>query len=165
MVKKSQIQIGETIAVLFVFFILIAVGFIFYVRIIKGNLYIEKDELSQLNSIGIAQRVMFLPEIECSEDVVKEVHDCFDKLKLDATQSIMTLPPNQLYYYDMFEFSEIKISEIYPDKNNQYNKWTLYSKTQKDFKNKFATNMPVSLYDPITRRREFGVLTIETLSK
>ena len=163
--KKSQIQIGETISVLFVFFILIAIGFIFYVRIIKGNLESQKDELSQLNSVGISQRVMFLPEIECSEDVVFEVHDCFDILKLNAAQTVMKLSSNALYYYDLLEFSNLSISEIYPDKTQ---KWTIYSRkpqNPQDFKNKFVTNVPVSLYDPLTRRRAFGVLTIETLSK
>ncbi|MDP3766219.1 MAG: hypothetical protein Q8R04_06935 [Nanoarchaeota archaeon] len=158
MYKKSQIQIGETVAVLFVFFILIIVGFIFYVNVIKGNIELEKEELSQLRSVGIAQRIMFLPEVQCSEDNII-IDNCIDILKLDPAQNIMR--ENEVYYYDLLEFSNVKISQVYPNEAN----WTLYSRKTDDFKNKFVTNVPISLYDPTTRKHGFGVLTIETLSK
>ncbi len=156
--RKSQIQIGETIAVLFVFFILIIIGFIFYVKVIKGNIESETEELSQLRSIGIVQRIMFLPEVQCSEDnIITE--NCIDVLKVQAAQDIMKA--NELYYYDLLEFSNVTISQIYPSEA----KWSLYSRKTSDFKSKFVTNAPVSLYDPTTRKHGFGVLTIETLSK
>ena len=157
--KKSQIQIGETIAVLFVFFILIIIGLIFYVKVVKINLEQEKDELSQLKSIQIAQRIMFLPELQCSEDNII-VPNCIDVLKLSSASAIMK--ENEAYYYDLLEFSEIGISEIYPDDTKN---WDVYSRRTDDFKNKFVTNVPVSLYDATTKRNSFGVLTIETLLK
>lgn len=156
--NRSQIQIGETIAVLFVFFILIIIGIVFYVKILKSDLESEKEELSQLRSVGIAQRVMFLPELQCSEgNVIKD--NCIDILKLESAPSIMQ--GNELYYYDLLEFSDVNITQIYPTEA----KWVLYSRKTKDFKNKFLTNVPISLYDPITRKHGFGILTIETLSK
>ena len=158
MKNKSQIQMGETIAVLFVFFILIVVSFIFYVRVLKGNIQSESEELSQLKSVGIAQRVMFLPEIQCSEDNVI-ADNCVDILKLKSAQSIMS--QNEVYYYDLLEYSNISISQIYPSQAT----WNVYSRKIEDFKSKFVTNVPVSLYDPATRKYGFGVLTIETLSK
>lgn len=156
--NKSQIQIGETIAVLFVFFILIIIGFIFYVNVIKGNIELEKEELSQLRAIGIAQRIMFLPEVQCSEDNII-IDDCIDILKLNAAQQLMK--ENEIYYYDLLEFSEVTISQIYPPTA----KWTLYYRKTQDYKNSFVTNMPVSLFDPTVRRYRFGLLTIETLTK
>lgn len=156
--KKSQIQIGETIAVLFVFFILIIIGFIFYVKVIKGNIEFEKDELSQLKSIGIAQRVMFLPEVQCSEDNII-IDNCIDILKLDSAQALMK--ENEVYYYDLLEFSDVSIVQIYPTEA----KWNIYSRKTDDFKSKFTTNVPISIYDPAARRHGFGILTIETLLK
>lgn len=155
---KAQIQIGETIAVLFVFFILIIIGLVFYVKIIKGNIDLEKEEVSQLRSIGIAQRVMFLPELQCSEDnIIKD--NCIDTKKLDSAKNVMN--EKATYYYDLLEFSEVDISQIYPNKIE----WSIYSRKTEDFKNKFVTNVPISLYNPLTRRHGFGVLTIETYSK
>ena len=158
MVRKSQIQIGETVAVLFVFFILIIIGFIFYAKVLKDNLEVERDEISQLKSIGIAQRVMFLPELQCSDDIVKEVSDCIDRLKMDAVRDIMK--ENVIYYYDLFGFGEINITQIYPENIRR----TVYSRKIGNFTNKFTTNVPVSIYHPITRKYGFGVLTIETLT-
>ena len=156
--REAQIQIGETIAVLFVFFILVIVGFIFYVKVIKGNIEADQEELSQLKSVGIVQRIMFLPEVQCSEDNII-IDNCIDILKLDSAQSIMK--ENEIYYYDLLEFSEVSVLQIYPDEA----KWSLYSRKTEDFKSKFVTNVPVSLYDPATRKHGFGILTIETLFK
>ena len=156
--KKAQIQIGETIAVLFVFFILIIIGFMFYVKIIKSNIELETEELSQLRSVGISQKITFLPEVQCSEDNII-IDNCIDILKLDSAQSIMK--KNEIYYYDLLEFSDVSISQIYPNEA----KWNLYSRKIEDFNSKFVTNVPISLYDPATRKHGFGVLTIETLFK
>ncbi|MBI2541141.1 hypothetical protein HYV80_00325 [Candidatus Woesearchaeota archaeon] len=156
--KKAQIQMGETIAVLFVFFILVTVGFIFYVKVIKGNIELESEELSQLKSVAIAQRAMFLPELQCSEDNIA-IDNCIDILKLDSAQALMR--ENEVYYYDLLEFSDISISQIYPSEA----KWNVYSRKTDEFKSKFVTNAPISLYDPITRKHGFGVLTIETFLK
>ena len=156
--KKSQIQIGETIAVLFVFFILIVIGFLFYTRIIKSNIESEQAELSQLRSVGISQIVMFLPELQCSEGNVV-IDNCIDTLKLDAAKNRMR--QNDVYYYDLLEFGEVNISEIYPDSTN---KWNIYSR-KTNFTSKFMTNVPISLYNPIDKKYRFGILTIETLSR
>lgn len=158
MEKKAQIQMAETIAVLFVFFILVVIGFMFYVKVIKGNIELEKEELSQLKSIGIAQRVMYLPEVQCSEDNII-IDNCIDILKLDSAQKLMT--ENEIYYYDILEFSDISVVQIYPNSA----KWNIYSRKTNDFKSKFSTNVPISLYNPNTRKHGFGILTIETFVK
>lgn len=158
--KKAQIQIFETIAVLAVFFILLGIGFIFYTKVIKSNIESDAAEISQSKSVSVAQRVMFLPEIQCSEDNVPK-EGCIDTLKLDSAISVINKPENSLYYYDSFEFSEIKIDEIYP--NSQH--WDLYLKTTADYKNKFQTNVPVTLYDPKTKTSKFGIISITTQTK
>ena len=157
--KKSQIQISETIAVLFVFFILIVIGFVFYISIVKSNVESEGEELSQLASIHVVQKVTSMPELQCSQDVVKEEPNCIDVLKLGAAKKVIS--DNPAYYFDLFGFGEIKVDEIYPDRTSS----NIYSNNIQDYKNKFATNFPVSLYDPIEKTSKFGILTIVTLSK
>ena len=150
---------AETIAVLFVFFILIIVGFIFYGKVIMGNLESQKDEFSQLHSVTVAQKAMFLPELQCSEDIVEEITGCFDVLKIEASQDLIT--KNSRYYYDLFEYGNVSIKQIYPDENE----WPIYSRKLESFESRFITNIPISLYNPVTRRYGFGILTVETLSK
>ena len=154
---------GETIAVLFVFFILVIIGFIFYVKVVKNNLESQKDELLQLRSVGVVERVMFLPEVQCSEDNVI-VDNCIDILKSKSASKIMK--QNEIYYYDLFEYGNISVSQIYPSEA----KWTLYSRSLDNAKTKFVTNVPISICDPEVvkcsfKKYGFGVLTIETLSK
>ena len=156
--RKAQIQIGETIAVLFVFFMLIVIGFLFYAKVIKGSIESEKEEASQFRSIGIAQKVMFLPELQCSEDNII-IDNCIDSLKLDAAEKLMR--ENKVYYYDLFEFSDVDVQQIYPS----HREWHVYSRTMYDFRTKYLTNVPIALYNPDTKRHSFGVLTIETRLK
>ncbi len=153
--KKSQIQIGETIAVLFVFFILIVIGFIFYAKVIKGNLVVENDELLQANSIAIAQRAMFLPELQCTEDNIV-IDGCIDSMKLNSAAGLMAA--NQVQYFDMFEYSKMEVSQIYPI---SFNKQIYYAEPQNS-KGKFVTRVPVSLYNSTTKRFGFGILNITT---
>ena len=158
MKKKAQIQIFETIAVVLIFLILVAVGFIFYGKFIRGNLDTIKEESAQSKSVAIVQRIMFLPELQCSEDnVIRD--NCIDKLKMESAKNIMSA--NEIYYYDLLEFSDIKVRQIYPEDEN----WELYSRKTDDFKSSFTTNVPISIYDPSTKLYGFGILTIETLTR
>ena len=150
----------ETMAVLIVFIILLGLGFIFYTKVVKSNIEVDSNEISQANSVAIAQRVMFLPEIECSEDNVPK-ENCIDIEKLKAAKDIISNSQNQLYYYDLFEFSEIKIGEVYPGNRH----FDLYSKTTPEYKNKFTTRVPVTLYDPINKQNLFGMINIATYTK
>lgn len=163
MKKRAQIQIGETIAVLFVFFVLVAIGFVFYAAVIKSNIATEKEELSQLKSVGIAQRVMFLPEVQCSENnVVTE--NCVDVLKLEAAER--TMRDNSIFYFDLLEFSEVNVTQVYPSSATAPNpKWTIYSRETGNSRNSFLTRVPVSIFNSTTRTYSFGVLSIETKTK
>lgn len=162
MSKKSQIQIMETIAVLFVFFMLVAIGIVFYTNIYKSNLQGEQEAESQSKSVTIAQRVMFLPELQCSgNNIIKD--NCIDLLKLSSAAAAINGNDNyKLDYYDLLEYSDVNVQEIYPDPAK---KWSLYSRKIPSFKSSFVTNAPVSLYDPISKSYSFGVLTIETTAK
>jgi len=71
-------------------------------------------------------------------------------------------PENFLYYYDLFEFSDIRIAEIYPSPSVPI---ILYSKPTTDYKNNFSTSVPVTLYDPKTRINKFGLIKIITQTK
>src|SRR3989338_9432908 len=109
--KKSQIQMFETIAVLFIFFILIGIGAIFYVRVYKSNLDITKYGYSQSKSVAIAQRAMFMPELQCSKNKIT-TDSCIDILKLETAISVIN--SNEVHYYDILEFGEINLTQVYP---------------------------------------------------
>lgn len=156
--KSAQIQMMETIAVLFIFFILVVVGFVFYAKILKGNLEQQEEESVQLNAIEVAQRASSLPELQCSEDNIVS-DNCIDLLKLEAASQIMQ--QNDVYYYDRLLFSKITVNEIYPDNKE----WALYSRPLEDFSNKITTSIPISLFNPIENKNSFGIMTVELFLK
>ena len=156
--KNAQIQMMETIAVLFIFFILVVMGFVFYAKILKGNLEEQKEESIQLNAIEVAQRASSLPELQCSEDNIVS-DNCIDILKLEAASGIMR--QNDVYYYDRLLFSKVTVNEIYPGSNE----WALYSRPLDEFSNKITTSIPISLFNPIENKNSFGIMTVELFLK
>lgn len=155
--KKAQIQMMETIAVLFIFFILIVLGFVFYGNVLKGSVANQQEQAQQLQSIELAQRVSTLAELQCSDDNIVS-DNCIDVLKLEAASRIITQPANEIYYYDRLLFSEVKVQEIYPEATNE---WILYSNPLEEFSSKIVSNIPISLRDPITKKHAFGVMVVE----
>ena len=156
--KNAQIQMMETIAVLFIFFILVVMGFVFYAKILKGNLEEQKEESIQLNAIEVAQRASSLPELQCSEDNIVS-DNCIDILKLEAASGIMR--QHDVYYYDRLLFSKVTVNEIYPGSNE----WALYSRPLDEFSNKITTSIPISLFNPIENKNSFGIMTVELFLK
>ena len=167
--NKAQINMMETVAVLLIFFIMIAIGFVFYVKVMKGNIEIEAEKFKQLESIEIAQRAMFFPELQCSEENIV-TNDCIDLLKLKAaagdtiTGSGGIMSQNKLYYSDRLGFSKISITEIYPGDNN----WVLYdySLAGGDYADKITSNIPILIKNSSEKKKySFGIMEVEVYTK
>jgi len=154
--KKSQIQIGETIAILFIFFLLIVLVFGFYSSIQKSSFGRKNIEVNELRSVEITQRISFLPEIQCSKDNII-IDNCFDLLKLEALMGIFekNISLRDDLYYDKLGYSSITIKKIYPEENT----WILYENPLANSSNIF-TPVPISLYDAKTKKYFFAILNI-----
>ncbi len=163
MAKKSQIQMGESVAILFVFFILLIFGFVFYMNVMRSSSRAEGEENLQLKAIGIAQRASFLPELQCSEENVR-VENCIDLYKLEAVSGM--IDQNRVYYYDIFESSVIRVEKIFPDPTGNWNLYIYKDPIEEsDYENKLSTFIPVSLYDPDDKSYGFGILVVEVYRK
>jgi len=156
--KKSQLHMLETIAVLAVFFILVVFVFIFYLNVSERNVEIEKGESIQLNAIDIAQKASLMEELQCSQDgVVTE--SCIDLLKLDSMSNIIR--GNEIYFFDLFSYSRITVKEIYPDKEE----WMIYDRQLEGYSDRIVTNIPITLFDPLSNKNSFGVMIVEVYSR
>lgn len=156
--KKSQIHIEETIAILLVFFALLILGFAFYSTIMKGIFGKEKEESRQLEAIAVAQKVPFLPELQCSENNII-ASDCIDIYKLDAAREV--IKKNPIFYIGEFGMSTITVNEIYPDSK----KWVIYNNTLPDSV-KLSTDIPIALKDPTKiNKYHFGILSVDVYLK
>ncbi len=151
--KRSQIEMGESIAIIFIFIVLIGFGLIFYMNIMKGTTALKKEEGSQLQTIEVIQKIAFLPELQCSgASIIKQ--NCMDIFKLDAAEQIIW--ENQLHYYDILGYSSVFIEEIYPYPTRN---WVIYNNSLEGAEKK-ATYKPILLYDPTDKLYHFGLVEI-----
>lgn len=148
-------------AVLLIFFILILIGFVFYVKIMSGNVEFEAGVLREKEGIKIAQRALFLPELQCSEEnVVKS--DCVDIMKLNTAAQVML--DNEFHYHSKLGFSEITITQVYPDTEES---WQIYDRglDVDAYRDIITTHMPVTLFDPSTDNKAFGVMEVRVYTR
>ena len=155
---KAQVQMGETIAILFVFFFLVIIGMVFYVNVIKSKSAAAKDENSQLEAVSALKRAISLPELSCSRQDISTSY-CVDLLKLNAASGIM--PKNQEHYFDLLGFSVVSIQEIYPQERT----YPLYNSSLEKFTSKSSSSTPISLLDPVSDSSAFGIIQVETYSR
>ncbi|TKJ17385.1 hypothetical protein CEE44_02520 [Candidatus Woesearchaeota archaeon B3_Woes] len=151
MKKKSQIQMMETIAIMLIFFVIIVIGFTFYIRTSGFSQGQKIAKIQELESIKVSQAISFLPELQCSsKNIIKD--NCFDMYKLSA---FMTLPDKNNVYYPFFYYSDITVKEIYPSNKE----WNIYNRTRSG--SVYKTSIPILLYNATTRTNSFGMLEIK----
>ena len=161
--RRAQIQIGETIVVLFVFIILIVIGLVVYVGFEKSKLRQKSEEQIGLSASEIAQRAMYLPEISCSNDNIP-VYNCFDRVKLENSTKIIRTETADIYWY-MFLWSNITVELVYPYQPRIY---TLYSRVPDSWSSRLYTVIPVTVYEPLAEKGNeymFGLLKVEVFSQ
>ena len=153
--RKAQLKMGENIAIIFIFILLVVFGMVFFFKVQTVGIKIKQQENIELSAIQVAQKVSFLPELRCSSENVP-VPDCYDALKMQNIQSV--IEGDQVYYYEIFKYSTIYIEEIFPGNRT----WMIYN-NRGDKESKLSTQIPISIYDPMTSTLGsyyFGILHV-----
>jgi hypothetical protein len=138
--KKSQIQIGENIAIIIVFILLVVGALLFYARIQRSEFSVKKEEDLDKEFVQIAQKVSFIPELRCSQENVP-VENCFDALKLGKFSSLVN--SSYLYYENDLKASTITLEQVFPDNGK---KWVLYDNPQ-NMSSSIPAYIPVSIFN------------------
>ena len=112
--QRAQVRMFESIATMFVFFILLVFGFTFYARMQEANMYSKIEERRQLRIVELAEKIKNLPELGCSSNAVLQ-QDCFDTIKLEKVRAMAQDPDYSEYFYDLITYGSISIEEIYPN--------------------------------------------------
>lgn len=153
---------SETIAVLFIFFVLLLFGIIIYARFQKTSLLEKQEQLLGTKAIEIATRVLFLPELACTKGESDAEDNCFDMAKvrsIEGSGDRTFFEENEDYYFDLFSYSTISIEQIYPPPL-QEGEITLYNKFDPARQNSEATFFIISLKDEINNYNGFGFLKV-----
>lgn len=148
----------ETMAVLFIFFILVGLGIVFYYKYSQVALKQEHQQLLAARAMDTTLRVLFLPEFLCTKGEAEPDDNCIDVMKLNHLDEIIS--KNQDYYYNIFTYSKVSVQELYPGNRT----WTIYEKEKPEGKSKEPTYFVVALRDDIAGQYGFGYITVEVYS-
>ncbi len=167
---KSQIDINETLLVLFVIIIIIILGMLVYFRYSQAHITTIAAELSEQESSIILASILRLPEISCTDNT------CIDTSKLLPFQIL--LQGKMSYYRVLFGSKTIRITHLYPEPNitapctiqtyNQFtypdtcNSWVVYDGTPSQFTRKSVISTPISLFFPEQDQYRIGRLEVTT---
>ncbi len=171
--KKAQMRMMETIGVMFIFFVLILFGIIFYTKYSEVAFQEKQAEKMGKKAVEITSKTIFLPELICSRGEAEPELYCLDLLKVKQAQKTFKNNFGD-YYFDLFPFTKITVSEIYPGNES----WVLYNKPKKvklangtlvGSKQKESTHFLLTLKDSVKGKEKqgeykFGMLTVEVFS-
>ena len=111
--RSAQIKMTETIAVLFIFFVLILFGIIFYYQYQKVSLVEKRQELVAARAMDTTLKVLFLPELICTKGESEPEDNCFDMMKLRHVNETFKEYLTK-YYFNLFSYSRIYVQPVYP---------------------------------------------------
>ena len=161
--RKGQLQMTETIAILFIFFILLLFGVIFYFRYQKIAFQEKQEELLGARAMESTLKTLFMPELICSRGEAEPEDNCFDVLKLNATQEVMRQYLDE-YYFEIFSYATIIVQETYPENRT----WVLYDKPKPEFTHKEPTFFVATLKNELAGNNQpeygFGYVAVTVYS-
>lgn len=152
--NRGQMQIQETILVVFIFVVLIIFGMVFFYRVQSASI---ADDFNKFQRERLAvDFVTFsdLAEFGCSRAGIRE--NCVDTIKLAVFRDLAK-GGSRDYYFGRFGHRNITIYQIYPEKNSAECNlqrstgcgiWNVYSEIPSNWRAKEARDIPVSLYFP-----------------
>jgi hypothetical protein len=160
--KKAQLQTMETIAVLFVFFLLLGLGMIFYVVYANSQADQNLRDTKRILSSELALTAANLPELQSSKQGIVGINS-LDVYKIEALSNIINESEDSfLVYSTKFGNAEIIVRQIWPGPQRN---WTIYSNIPSNpgFVRPFF--IPFSLHDPRTPdhplgRNYFGIMEV-----
>ncbi len=158
--KGGQVKFGENIAIMLVFFILLAMGLLFYGAWQRGTIKESVQEQFTKEAIRIALAISYLPEVVCSQDNYI-VENCFDEYKVFSLARLIESDDETfLAYESIFHDSRVTIEKIFPLGGREI--IYLYDNAPADdeFTEVIPTFVPVTLKDPARRLDEGNSVAI-----
>jgi hypothetical protein len=165
---KAQIQIGETIAVILVFVMLMIFGIYWMATATTASNTQQLSIQDRTDLLETAKLVMNLPELHCSIASVVDTA-CIDKYRLEAVKNLAVAGGDvQELYQDRFIGADrgsysLYITALTPGTAREYEVFDYTVGSENASSQTVA--IPVLVYDPITKMKQFGMaeLTHEVL--
>lgn len=162
--RKAQTHMSETIAVLFIFFVLISFGIVFYYQYQKSAFDARQEELLAARAIDTTLRALYFPELLCSKGKAEPEANCIDLMKLRHADETLKAHLND-YYFELFSYATITVQQLFPEREL----YTLYHFPKGNYTRKEPTYFVVSLRDEVAgdsglAEYGFGYIKVEVYS-
>ena len=166
--KQGQVEINETLLVLFVIVIILIIGMFLYFRFSLAHVKTIAGELSEQESTILLASALALQEIRCEEK------DCADTSKF---LPFAALTQHDQYYSDLLGFKKIVFEQVYPAVEGHectlslYSQdtypqncrlWVVYDHHPGSIKQRTLVSTFVSLYFPEINEYRIGRLEVTT---
>lgn len=138
--KNAQIRMTETVAVIFIFLILVSIGIIFFSKYQQGEADLEKYQHSVKQAQKITTKLLYAPELTCTRGRAESESFCFDLMKVHAAQELF----KEDYYFDVFSFARVNVTILYPE----FQSWIIYEREKPRDTNVIPSYFALSLKDP-----------------
>ena len=157
--RKAQLQMSETIFVVFIILIIILLGFVVYSKFQETSIKEQQKSFRNKRVVEMAHRLSSWPELECSVAETTEFV-CLDVTKLEVLGYFINKSKQENtyafnYYFNLLKNSKITIIEVYPSSTE----WMLYNNSGKT-QTADRVPIPVSLYNPLTKNYAFGIMEL-----
>jgi len=156
--KKGQVKMFETVAVLVVFFFLIAISLVFFFVFQQAETEKTVQKEFQRRAIETAQRMATLPELDCVKTGI-QIENCFDALKVTAFAQVMQDggPATAQDYFPILGFSTISVQQLYPKTEEPV---VIYDNKLEE-RGYDVTQIPILLLDPVSNSFKFALLEVK----
>lgn len=159
LIKKGQIQSGETITVIVIVSILLLIGLVFL-----GSFQSESQEADisverELDEISRSIRLSQMAEFSCPERIARNMDNCVDVHKALAFKSLAQESDYRDFLLDKFGAVNISLSMVYPDNKSI----ELYSFEPEVISRQVTTFVPIVVYNFTDNSKGFGLLEVNIL--
>ena len=162
---KGQIQIIETILVLFIFLLILVFGIYMYYQYAFSDVQEESSKLSEQQATTLVSSITNLPELSCTYE-----KDCVDIIKLLNFKFIYN--QNKAHYATFFKNKKISIQQIYPEitQDNcqfqnifpiQCEEIIIHQSIPKSYTSKSIVSLPTLINYPTQDKNALGKVIIE----
>jgi hypothetical protein len=120
--KRSQIQLGESVAIVIIVVILLVIGIAFWNKFNQEDTKQTITESQDNAVVDLAKTASELPEFKCYRTERVASVNCFDWYKINALALAMSDPETKQktfeFYRNYFGSSRITFEELYPEEIN-----------------------------------------------
>ncbi len=158
---RAQIQMGEVIIVMIIFFMLLGFGILFYTQFAAGTAQQTVREVDRANLAEVAKIVGTLPEIHCSYAGDLDF-TCIDILRASIFSAHVYDGDDVLQYSEVFHGYSARVQCIYPRPCTTIgiNDYILFDYTDPDGESSVPFFIPINILDPVTDTKGYGLLVV-----